>query len=430
MTAEPPPPPIPIVETMSIDREMGVGMETEIEREIRSIRAEIAAMRRQETTAHVDRIRRSEIQAMIATTLATTIDGTTKQGLQPEPPWHRIVSRDGNFSLDLAIYTQVNWIANRTSAAPTDHGFEIGTVRITFAGSIIDPSLTYATRLTVGDQGLGTLEFATFQKQYDNGVMLQAGLIEPQFSLEQAIDNNQQLGVGLSFTAGQWDPSALPGLSIGWTSDDFRAWGTYSNDWGRSYVDVLRNQRQTVIGRAEWKPFGDWTDLYDFNAYPETIVPGMLLGVGGAFGWGATDIGGPNEADGDATRLTADVSLQSPGLGGMATISWQSGVPGTDLSGGGERLAVVGQAGWFLDPTVEVYARGEWGTPLLDGVEDLRVFTVGASWMPRSNRMIKVSAEFMQVLGDARYWAIDGDPGIRQVETPQSIVRAQLQLSF
>ena len=109
------------------------------------------------------------------------------------------------------------------------------------------------------------------------------------------------------------DPSA-PGLSIGWTSDDFRAWGTYSNDWGRSYVDVLRNQRQTVIGRAEWKPFGDWTDLYDFNAYPETIVPGMLLGVGGAFGWGATDIGGPNEADGDATRLTADVSSQSPDL--------------------------------------------------------------------------------------------------------------------
>ena len=44
--------------------------------------------------------------------------------------------------------------------------------------------------------------------------------------------------------------------------------------------------------------------------------------------------------------------------------------------------------------------------------------------------MIKVSAEFMQVLGDARYWEIDGDPGIRQVETPQSIVRAQLQLSF
>ena len=67
---------------------------------------------------------------MIAATLATTIDGTTAMA-----PAHTgsDVSEDGNFSLDLAIYTQVNSmrIARRRAI---DHGFEIGTVRITFAG--------------------------------------------------------------------------------------------------------------------------------------------------------------------------------------------------------------------------------------------------------------------------------------------------------
>jgi hypothetical protein len=114
----------------------------------------------------------------------------------------------------------------------------------------------------------------------------------------------------------------------------------------------------------------------------------------------------------------------------MVTISWQSDVPGSPLEGGGERLAIVSQVGWFLNPKFELYGRGEWGRPLGVDADDLASFTFGASWMPRSNRQVKFSVEYMRMWGDSRYWALDGDSGIRLIDDPQSIVRAQLQVSF
>lgn len=416
MWAEPPPPPA------------HVATERDVTNEIESIRRDLLDLRSTRDRAHIDEIRRLEIERAVEGMIADSQVRSFRSGR----PWNEIASEDGEFTLDLDFYMQSSWSFNRASGEETQRGFQIDTVRITFQGTIIDPTWSYQTRLTYSAGTPGTIQFGIIQKDLGNGVFIQTGLLEPSFSLEQSIDNNQQLGVYLSFTAGQWDCQSIPGVAAGWSSDDVRGWASITDAWGGQQNSFYPNQRLVFITRGEWKPFGDWNDLYDFNPYPDSTVPGMLLGVGAAQGWGSAAIGTPDEYSGVDTRLTADLSLQGPGLGGMATISWQSNVPLDPLDGGGDRLAVVSQVGWFLDPKIEFYARGEWGRTSNVDVEsnDLGVMTLGFSWMPRSNRMIKFSAEFMQTWGNASYWAIDGDPGIRQVDEPQSIVRAQLQLSF
>lgn len=416
MWTEPPPPPA------------HTAPEPDISKEIDSIRRDLAEIRGERDRAWIDETRRMEIERVVADMIADSDDRSFGSGR----PWYEIASPDGSFTMGIDFYMQSTWAFNRTLDQTTEKGFEIETVRLTFQGTIIDPTWSYQTRLTYLSDTPGFMQFAIIQKDLGDGAFVQMGLLEPLFTLEEAIDNNQQLGVYLSFLAGQWDCQSIPGVSLGWSSDDLRGWVSLTDAWGGEQNTFYRNQRQVIIARGEWKPYGDWNDLYDFNAYPESTIPGMLVGFGASHGWGTTAIGTPEEYTGADTRLTADVSLQRPGLGGMATISWQSNVPLEPLDGGGDRLAVVSQMGWFVDPQIVLYARGEWGRAMNIDVEpnELALMTCGFSWMPRSNRQIKFSAEFVQTWGDARYWAIDGDPGIRQVDERQSIVRAQLQLSF
>jgi len=416
MWTEPPPPPAYIAP------------EPDISGEIESIRQDLAEIRDERNRIHIDELRRMEIERIVTDMIVDSQERSFGSGR----PWNEIASEDGSFTMEIGMYTQSSWSINQTRGEAAERGFQVDTVRITFEGTIIDPTWSYQTRLTYSPDSTGYMQFAFVQKDLGNGAFVQMGLLEPSFSLEESIDNNQQLGVYLSFTAGQWDAQSIPGVTLGWSSDDLRGWASITDAWGGEQNSFFPNRRQVIIARGEWKPFGDWNDLYDFNPYPETVVPGMLVGIGAAQGWGSAAIGTPSEYTGPDTRLTADLSLQRPGLGGMATISWQSNVPLDPLDGGGDRLAVVSQVGWFLDPKFELYARGEWGRTTNVEVEagDLGVMTLGFSWMPLSNRQIKFSAEFMQIWGDARYWSIDGDPGIRQIDEPQSIVRAQLQLSF
>ncbi len=345
-------------------------------------------------------------------------------------PWNEISSEDGSFTLEVDFYTQTSWSFNRSPGLDTEKGFQVDTARFTFEGTVVDPSWSYLTRVLFGPSGDSSVQFAIIEKNLGSGFSMQLGLIAPPFTLEEAINDNETLGVSLSFTAGQWDPQSVPGITWAWTSDDLRGWFTYADAWGGGQNTWIGNQRQTIVGRGEWKPFGDWNSLYHFNPYPDSTVPGMLVGLGASHGWGTAAIGTSQEYSGNDTRISADLSLQRPGLGGMATISWQSDVPGSPLEGGGERLAIVSQVGWFLNPKFELYGRGEWGRPLGVDVDDLASFTFGASWMPRSNRQVKFSVEYMRMWGDSRFWALDGDSGIRLIDDPQSIVRAQLQVSF
>ena len=397
--------------------------EVVLDAEIATLRREIAAHRREVDRGRIHDLRRQEIASLVTATL----DDAASRTSFANRPWNEIGSEDGAFTLRLNLYEQFDWVLNHNAIDGTQKGFAIFNTRITFSGTVIDPSWQYAIRLSMGADGTGDDEFAYIQKTFDDGWSVQAGLLTPMFSLEQALATTEILGSSLSYVAGQFDPENAEGAAIAWQGDDLRGWVTLCNGWSSGDANWVGNQRTGVIARGEWKPFGDWNDLYLFNPYPETIADGLLVGAGGAFTWGSNDAAIPF-IDGDTTQLTADLSWQRPGLGLMGCVYWQDAEAGGDLAS--RRVAAVGQIAVMPTPEWSLYVRGEWGTVPGGDQPDLAGVTVGTSWFPAEDASVKWTIELLGMLGDTTGWRIDGDPAILQIDADQFAIRTQIQISL
>lgn len=395
--------------------------------EIADLRRAIAETRIARDRAEDDEARRRAIESLVADTMEDASTRTVFSGRE----WNEIASEDDRFSLRLDAYLQVDWVANHSDAtvssgagtADTLWGFSIVNTRVTFSGSVWDPSWQYVVRLQMGADGTGDDEFAYIQKDFDEGWFLQAGLICPTFSLEQAIATTETLGTSLSFIAGQFDPENVEGIVLGRRGDALRGWVTLCNGWSTGSIDWVGNQRTGVIARGEWKPFGDWGDLYLFNPYPDRIEEGMLLGLGGAYSWGEGV-----SIDGDQTELTADLSWQTPGVGLSGSLNWQDW--DSDQPLGGRRLAAMMQAAVMPTPHWSIYLRGEWGTIPGGDQPDLVGATLGTSWFPAGDASVKLTVELLGFLGDTTRWRQDGDVAVLQVDGDQVAIRTQVQLSL
>jgi len=397
--------------------------EVVLDAEIATLRREIATFRNAVERDRIDADRRREIASLVDATL----DDAASRTSFTNRPWNEIGSEDGAFTLRLNVYEQFDWVLNRNTIDDTQWGFANFNTRITFSGTVIDPSWQYVIRLTMGADGTGDDEFAFIQKTFEGGWSVQAGLLTPMFSLEQALATTEVLGTTLSYVAGQFDPENANGAAVAWQGDDLRGWATLCNGWSSGQTVWVGNQRTGVLARGEWKPFGDWDDLYLFNPYPETVSDGLLFGAGGSFTWGANDATTPG-VDGDTTHLTADVSWQRPGLGLMGCVYWQDAEAGGVLSG--RRVAAVGQVAVMPTPEWSVYLRGEWGTVPDGSQPDLAGVTLGTSWFPNQDASIKWTIELLGMFGDTTGWRIDGDPAILQVDADQFAIRTQIQISL
>lgn len=395
-----------------------------ISNEIDALRAEIDEYRSAVTETPIDAVRREEVRNLIIDVLEDSRGRTSFT----DRPWNQVASADGLFTVEAEVFIQYDWLLNSTPGEHTQYGADLNTVWLTLSGTVFSPAWSYGISTSIYSGGVPSPEYAFLQYEFDDGLFIQAGILSEAFSLEQAIALTEQLGASLSYAAGQFDAGRPEGLLVGKQLDDHRFWLTFSNGWGQSDIDPLQNQRMGVMGRFEFKPFGDWDSLYSFNPYPESVTDGLLLGIGGAYDWGDYDINGPSAISGDATRATVDLSWQRSGLGLMAAGYYQD-VPGGGGEGG-RRWAGVGQGAFFLTPNWDVYIRGEWGTILDSGQQDVVMATLGTSWFPTGDSRVKVTAEFIQSWGSTVDWLVDGDLGILRVDEPQSIIRTQVQLAF
>ena len=395
-----------------------------IQSEIDMVRREIASYRNVRNQEETTRIRAAEIDAIIEDVLG---DAATRTSFKKRSA-NTIESRNGDFTIAVDYYNQFDWVLNHNWVDGTDHGFQTSTSRITVSGDLYGSAWSYSGRLLLGNGSDGDAQFAYIQGNINANTNIQFGLLSPMFSLEQAIDNNDQLGVYLSFIAGTFDPESLTGICLFGELDRARGWLTLTNGWDQEIDSIEGNQRQGVFGRFEWSPFGSWDDLYRFNPYPGDTETGLMLGFGANFDWGDYDQMGLRDVNGDATRITADFSWQSSGFATLSTINWQD-VP-QSISFGGRRWAATTQIAWFPMDRIEIYARGEWGTILGSDSTELWMATFGTSWYPVGDNRIKITFEIVRGWGDTTNWKIDGNPGIVEVNAPQTAVRTQLQLSF
>jgi hypothetical protein len=396
----------------------------QISDEIAALRTEIDEYRSTVTEEPFDAVRQDQVRNLIVDVL----DDARSRISFADEPWNQIASADGRFTLEANAFIQYDWLLNSTPGEHTQYGMDLNATWLTLSGTIFDPAWSYGICTSVTSDGVPSLHFAYLQYRFDDGLFIQAGALSEVFSLEQAVSLTEQLGASLSYAAGQFDPGTPEGLLVGKQFDDHRFWLTFSNGWGQEFINPVENQRMGVMGRFEFKPFGDWDSLYNFNPYPESTTEGLLLGIGGAYDWGDYDVNGPSAISGDATRATVDLSWQKAGLGLMVTGYYQDVPDGA--SAGGRRWAGVGQGAFFLTPNWDIYMRGEWGTILDREQQDIVMATIGTSWFPAGNSRVKVTAEFIQSWGSTVDWLVDGDLGILQVDEPQSIIRTQVQLAF
>ena len=409
-----------------------------VAKEIEELRSAIDAHRRNrlDATSITDLERRQDIQALVIDVLDDASGRTSFAGDDADRTWNQLSSASGDFTLTMGVFTQFDWALNARPGESTEYGSELQNVFLDFQGTLIDPSWSYWIRMTYGPDGPFNSgeQYAFIQRDLDDGWSVQAGLLTPYFSYEQAIDSVDQVGVNVSFIAGQFDPESSEGLSVNWQGDDLRSWVAVCNGFSPSDASPLENQRTAAIGRVEWKLFGDWDDLYLPNAFPGMVEPGLLFGVGASYGDGTARPEGSPPESGVDIRLTSDVVWQRPGASLLASVSWQDA--SEQIPSGGLRLASMiqgafwpdaekgGEAHWML------YARGEWGSVPDEEVSELGVATLGSSWFSSEHRNIRWSIELLRVWGDTTRWKIDGNPGFLSSDGPQSIIRSQVQIAF
>ena len=407
-----------------VARDDAEGTGNRVQDEIEALRTEIGILRRRSEDTGLDRERRTEIRSMVVDALHDAQTRSQGSGRR----WNEIASADGDFTLEADVLMQYDWVLNSISSEPTEYGFSLDNLRLSLGGNLFGPKWSYGVCASVGANGLFTPEYAYVQYQFESGYFVQAGILSEYFSIEQAINTNEQLGASLSFVAGQFDAGEPEGLLLGRQSDRWRFWTTLSNGWDQEFIDPLKNRRIGVMARVEFKPFGDWNSLYMFNPYPEVVGRGLLLGFGGAFDWGDYAAGTARSISGDATRATVDLSWQRSGVGLMVAAYYQDAP--TSQAEGGRRWAAVAQGAFFPVSDWNVYGRGEWGAIENGAGSEFAMTTVGASWIPAGNSTLKIVFELVRSWGSTADWSIDGNVGILAVDADQTVLRTQIQFVF
>ncbi|MCZ6850576.1 MAG: hypothetical protein O7F17_02930, partial [Planctomycetota bacterium] len=125
---------------------------------------------------------------------------------------------------------------------------------------------------------------------------------------------------------------------------------------------------------VEWLAMGNWDQFTDFTS-PNGSERGIM--VGGALHYQTSeDVGGLPDID--ILILTGDVSVEYDGWNAFAALVYSSTdlpTPLPDL----DQTAIVVQGGYYLSDNWELFGRYEWSDFDFVPVQDLSIFTVGAT---------------------------------------------------
>ena len=409
-----------------------------------------------------------------------------------------LASADGNYTLQMKGEMQIRWAysardigaADEAEGSPSDAtdedawGFEIRRMRMTFSGTVVDPSWYYEVKFSFARSGGGAiLDDAFVEKRFDNGLNFRVGQYKAPF-LRESIDSATGLLaverslVDTFFTAGR-----VQGMRLAWESDVVRVEGFYGSELAAagsapysivggsaselnagSALGVPGSQNtgfnavQTdyaFIGRVEAKTGGEWKQFKDMQSYRGEEAA-ALFGVA-AYAQQVDAISGTDGATPDVMwSVTADARVDFGGAsvfvyGVYRDISLQEAQP---VRGGGDsdelqQWGAVAQGGYFLTDTVEGFLRYEVGnsdtdkfrtapgTLSADG-DELSLLTVGANWWPAGvKNRIKITGDFGYAFTPIVDFAASGADWLPNYTEENGdtfggewVIRTQLQLVF
>ena len=429
----------------------------DLDREIATLRADIASFRAARAEARDDALRRSLVLQSLDGVLAdlapsTEPDGSrysTAAGWEGAFGWR---SPDSGFSLSVSAQIMIRYVLNHRSGerdlpgnpASVERGLENRRSRLVFAGTFLDASWAYQIRGSYRRSGGEFfLEDSWIRKSLGNGVSIMVGQFKPAFLREDTVSSRRQLIIERSVVCDFFRQAWAQGIQARMITDDVRLTGWFGDGIGpRSFGAVRFNSINTPwertataysgTGRIDWKIDGEWWQFDDFNS-PRGSPDGTMLGLAVATQRANANLG---PADGTVvSALTADATLCFSGAsvfvsGVVASVAPRNASKSVPWG-------VTAQAGVFVLDPLELYLRYEY----MDADDPVRIdpetarfngVTVGGNWFfaPEIKFSLDLVYNFASLAGSA---FISNGVGFRRDapgETGQWALRAQLQLVF
>lgn len=432
------------------------GVPSDVGAVLAELRAEVAAIRAARDSEWLDRARAEQVRAVARDVLADSAARTSflaaggQAGYEPGRGFF-VADPGGAFTLGITGFTQQRFVANfgTDAAERTPYGvnavwgFEVHRTQVFFAGTAVDPSITYLLGLQLdpqpdpGDMPIartdpaeaegGTLEinYLNVTKHLSGGWWVQAGNIFTPWDLESHLFCAANVQSGeysvLNFLFGAGYTS---GVALGVDGDDLRWSACYGNvlglgpnQWNSAY-----NQSYAFSTRLNWRLAGDWAQYADessFRGQPFGAFLGLALRAENGrattpagFAWGAQ------------YGATADVTLMFGGANVMAELVWIQDYVQPGQGAWGAWL----QGGAFVTDQVEAFAG--WTVVSLLGTQQYG--TAGVNWYLHRDAL-KVTAMAMIAGGgdEANFYSLYlPGMGLLDADHPNNAASMVLQLQM
>ncbi len=361
------------------------------------LRAELALLKSQSSSAWLTDERASEIKSLVAEVLADSTTRTSLQGAGATSGYNHgffIASADGNFRLNANFLVQARFTFNHQNANPDGAfpqessnlwDFENRRTAMAFTGNIVDPSWTYAARFNYGSnidpytpiENAMVLQDAWVAKEFDGGFSVKVGQFKSPFMAESLRDDGAQLTAERSVVDYIFSGGYCQGIAASYSSDQIRA-SAALDDGPRSqpagYVSEGSN-KISLAGRFEFKAMGSWSQ-FDSESSARGDESALMIGAAaqyynnretGAGGWYPAVVS-PIYGYGDSNTTnaidwTVDATFKSNGFN--ASVAFIGASYGRQLGFHGTpsyrtSFAFVGQAGYRFVDALEAFGRWEW----------------------------------------------------------------------
>lgn len=368
----------------------------------------------------------------------------------------------GNYKLKINEMAQFRYYLNRrpkVDAATGDreitNGYELTNARITFAGNLIDPKLTYLVEGEFGkDDGLYGAPFNYYLKYAKGFWALKIGQFKLPVMHEEIVSQKYQLAADSSISNEVFSQDYSQGVEVDfknnnvnvqWTANDGIAKPNSAYSTGQEADFATTARVEYKLGeKAEWKRFDD------FSSWRGSTPFAALLGAAAHFEtYGGTAVFVANSAGGltgtsfprrQFIEWTVDASFEGNGWNAYAAVIGGHNAPVGETAT--NDMGVVLQGGMFVSDNLEPFVRFDEFIPdsKRDAAENkpFRTLKGGANYyfVPKSHNA-KLTVDFQYFMDRASETAIvsdlanDNDVGLLPGgKAGQFVGEAQMQWLF
>jgi hypothetical protein len=296
--------------------------------ELTELKARLADLEAKQNDTWLNERRAEEVKSLVREVLS---DADTRASLMANGvgAGHNgkhffLASEDGSFLLEISGQVQFRYIYNSRNLEgdnidENEFGFQLRRAKLTFAGHISSPRITYSVGLqTDRDDETIYLDHAWFGYKLMDGVTVFGGESKAPFLREETTSSKYQLAVERSLVNEIFTAGRIQGVWVSIEMDDNNKLaiaitdGANSGEAGNSKDFHEDNSDFALTVRVDTRLAGQWSQMKDFAAWSgeETAVF-----VGGAIHWEIAETGDkqsvlPGEPIDELVTWTVDGSIE------------------------------------------------------------------------------------------------------------------------